>query len=54
VVDYAHISPVTTQDMNYWDALHFRLPIAQRVEEELAGLAKGGQPLPDGAARVSR
>lgn len=54
VVDYAHLSPVTTQDANYWDALHFRLPIAQRVEEELVSIAKGGAPLPDGAARVVR
>lgn len=54
VVDYAHPSPVTMQDTNYWDTLHFRLPIAQRVEAELAGIAKGGAPLPDGAARVAR
>lgn len=54
VVDYAHASPVTTQDANYWDNLHFRLPIAQRVEAELAEIAKGGPPLPDAAARVSR
>lgn len=54
VVDYAHSSPVTTRDANYWDNLHFRLPIAQRVEAELAEIAKGGAPLPDGAAIVSR
>lgn len=54
LVDYAHRSPVTTQDANYWDSLHFRLPIAQRVEAELAGVAKGGAPLPDGAARIGR
>lgn len=54
MVDYAHASPVTTQDANYWDNLHFRLPIAQRVEEELVGVAKGDAALPDGAARVMR
>lgn len=54
MVDYAHHSPVTTQDANYWDALHFRLPIAQRVEAELVEIAKGGAPRPDGAARVLR
>lgn len=54
VVDYAHASPITARDENYWDPLHFRLPIAARFAEELVTLAKGGQPLPDGAARVLR
>lgn len=54
VVDYAHASPITVRDENYWDPLHFRLPIAARFGEELIAIAKGGQPLPDGAARVLR
>lgn len=53
-VDYAHASPITTQDENYWDPLHFRLPIAARFGEELAAIAKGGEPFADGAARVIR
>lgn len=54
LVDYAHASPITARDENYWDPLHFRLPIAARFAEELVAIAKGGQPLPDGAARVLR
>lgn len=54
VVDYAHASPITSQDANYWDPLHFRLPIAARFGEELARIGKGGAPQDDGAAVVLR
>ena len=54
VVDYAHASPITSQDANYWDPLHFRLAIAARFGEELARIGKGGAPLADGAAVVLR
>lgn len=54
VVDYAFGSPLTRGDENYWDALHFRLPIARMVEADLAAVAKGGPPLSDGLARVAR
>lgn len=54
LVDYAHASPITTRDANYWDPLHFRLPVAARFAREMVAIAKGEQPLPDGAARVMR
>jgi hypothetical protein len=54
VVDYAHASPITTQDANYWDPLHFRLPIAARFGEELAQIGKGDAAQTDGAALVLR
>jgi len=54
LVGYAHASPITTQDANYWDPLHFRLPIAARFGDELVAIAKGNPPLADGAARVLR
>jgi len=54
VVDYAHASPITTQDANYWDPLHFRLAIAARFGEELARIGMGGAPHADGAAVVLR
>ncbi len=54
VVDYAHASPITSQDANYWDPLHFRLAVAARFGEELARIGKGDAPLADGAAIVQR
>lgn len=52
LIDYARPSPITLRDDNYWDPLHFRLPIARRLEGEITSLAKGGPVQPDGAARV--
>ncbi|MCO5092612.1 hypothetical protein [Bosea sp. (in: a-proteobacteria)] len=54
LVDYAHASPITTQDANYWDPLHFRLPVAARFSAELVAIASGGAPGADGAANVLR
>ena len=54
VVDYAHASPITARDDNYWDLLHFRLPVAARFGDELVAIGKGNPPLADGAARILR
>jgi hypothetical protein len=54
LVDYAHISSVTRADENYWDPLHFRLPIARRVEADLTMVAKGESPPSDGVVKVLR
>jgi hypothetical protein len=40
-VDFRFASPITSDDANYWDALHYRLPIARRVVDSLADAAKG-------------
>jgi hypothetical protein len=37
LIDFKIASPITTVDANYWDALHYRLPIAQRI---VGGIAK--------------
>jgi len=41
VIDFRIPSPITSNDDNYWDRLHYRLPIADRVvagiEQALAG-----------------
>ena len=35
LVDFRLRSPLTSADANYWDSLHYRLPIADRVIAEL-------------------
>ncbi|MFI5014656.1 MAG: hypothetical protein ACHQAY_20160 [Hyphomicrobiales bacterium] len=40
-VDLRFASPITREDMNYWDPLHYRLPIAKRVAEALGRAAEG-------------
>jgi hypothetical protein len=53
VVDYALTSPITRRDDNYWDRVHYRLPIARRLEADLVAVANGTAPLADGAAVVT-
>lgn len=52
VIDWRIASPITTNDSNYWDALHYRLPIAQRIGRELIDAALKGQDSPDGSYRL--
>ncbi|SDQ96787.1 hypothetical protein SAMN05519103_00252 [Rhizobiales bacterium GAS113] len=40
-VDFRFASPITGEDANYWDPLHFRLPIARRVAEALGQAREG-------------
>jgi hypothetical protein len=54
LVDYAHGSPITRSDENYWDRMHFRLPIARRIEAELAAIARGAEMPADGSVVVTR
>lgn len=52
VVDFRLASPVTTQDSNYWDALHYRLPIAARIVDGLKEAERTGKDDPRGFYRV--
>jgi hypothetical protein len=52
VLDWGIASPITTDDANYWDPLHYRLPIADRIAEGLiAGVLHGKEPA-DGSYRL--
>ena len=52
VIDWRIASPITTDDSNYWDALHYRLPIAQRIARELIDAALDGKESADGSYRL--
>ena len=52
VVDFRIPSPVTTADANYWDALHYRLPVASRIVAGLKAAAETGADDPHGFYRV--
>jgi hypothetical protein len=41
VVDFMIPSPITSHDDNYWDPLHFRVGVAERVARDLASAAGG-------------
>jgi hypothetical protein len=40
-VDFAIPSEITTDDANYWDPLHYRLPIAPRIVAGMKAAARG-------------
>jgi hypothetical protein len=54
VVDFAIDSPVTRNDANYWDPLHYRLPIAPRIVDGMKRAQETGADDQDGIYRVRR
>ena len=52
VVDFRIPSPVTTEDTNYWDALHYRLPVAARIVAGLKAAMTTGASAQDGFYKV--
>lgn len=51
VADWRIPSEITTKDTNYWDNLHYRLPIAHRIARDLAGPVRAGRET-DGSYRI--
>jgi len=41
VIDWRIASDLTRTDTNYWDSLHYRMPVADRLAQELAAAALG-------------
>jgi hypothetical protein len=54
VIDFAIDSPVTREDSNYWDPLHYRLPISGRIIAGMKSAAETGADDPGGLYRVRR
>ncbi|MEM8814011.1 MAG: hypothetical protein AAGF59_15475 [Pseudomonadota bacterium] len=42
VIDWRRHSAVTSVDLNYWDALHYRIPIAKRIAGCIIDTVSGG------------
>ncbi len=45
IVDFMQFTPITLNDENYWDGLHYRIPIAKRLVEALKDAVEG-RPVP--------
>ena len=56
VIDWRIPSATTRTDSNYWDSLHYRLPIARQIAESIRAAENGETAAPDGSwkVRVSR
>ncbi|HML07412.1 MAG TPA: hypothetical protein VK430_04695 [Xanthobacteraceae bacterium] len=52
VIDWGFASPLTGNDANYWDRLHYRVPIATQIAEELGAAALAGRESEDGSYRL--
>ena len=52
VVDFRLASPVTREDANYWDPLHYRIGVAGRITEALGRAVATGRDDGDGFFRV--
>lgn len=52
LIDWRIMSPITANDANYWDRLHYRLPIADRIARGLIAAALDGRPADDGSYRI--
>ncbi|WP_460451694.1 hypothetical protein [Alsobacter sp. SYSU BS001988] len=52
VVDFRYPNPVTDDETNFWDSVHYRLPIADRITDALAAARATGQSDPGGFYRV--
>jgi hypothetical protein len=52
LADWRFVSPLTAEDSNFWDGLHYRLPVAYRVIDDLAHIVDEGRESPDGSYRI--
>jgi hypothetical protein len=48
LIDFKIPSPITTDDANYWDPLHYRLPIAHRIVDGIGRAVATGADDPAG------
>jgi hypothetical protein len=52
LVDMRLVSPLTVEDSNYWDQLHYRLPVAYDLIADLGHAVIDGREPPDGRYRI--
>jgi len=52
LIDFRLRSDITTRDENYWDSLHYRVPVAERIVHYIEQALATGQDDPAGKWRV--
>ncbi len=52
LIDFSVASEITSHDENYWDPVHFRVPIAEKVVSDLSQALSSGRDDPGGTWRV--
>ncbi|HUK41527.1 MAG TPA: hypothetical protein VLX11_10795, partial [Candidatus Acidoferrales bacterium] len=51
-IDFRIASAVTDNDANYWDALHYRLSTARKLDEAIGTAVRSGKSDPDGFWKI--
>jgi hypothetical protein len=52
LVDWRIVSPLTTEDSHFWDLVHYRLPVAYGLIDDLAHIVNEGRESPDDSYRI--
>ena len=52
VIDWRINSALTRDDLNFWDSVHYRVPIATRIAKELGPAILSGRGSDDGSYRL--
>ena len=52
LIDWRIFSPITTNDENYWDGLHYRVAIGQLLARELTAAVLDGAESGNGNYRI--
>ena len=52
LLDWRFVSRLTSDDTNFWDPLHYRLPVAYRLIDDLGHVVNEGRESEDGSYRI--
>jgi hypothetical protein len=52
LVDWRIASPIASEDTNFWDPIHYRESIADRLIDDLGHIVNEGRESPDGSYRI--
>jgi hypothetical protein len=52
VIDWLYSSPLTREDSNYWDPVHYRVPVANSLAHAIGLAVRDGKPSVDGTYRI--
>ncbi len=52
LVDWRIASPIAREDTLFWDPIHYRAPIADRLIDDLGHIVNEGRESPDGSYRI--
>ena len=52
VIDWRYSSPLTREDSNYWDSIHYRVPVANSLAHAIGSAIREGKPSADGTYRL--